>query len=43
MFGVHELEFKNPEKKIYQVFGSGYNNAYEKVYCQKSFEWHGEI
>lgn len=33
MFGVYKLKFEDSEKTIYQVFSSGYDNAYEKVYC----------
>lgn len=43
MFGVYKLEFKDSKEKIYQMFGPGYDNAYEKVYRQESFKWHGKI
>lgn len=40
---MHKLKFKDSKEKIYQVFGSGYDNTYEKVYCQKGFKRHGKI
>lgn len=43
MFGVHKLKFEDFKKEIYQVFSSGYDNAYEKIHCQKGFKRHGEI
>lgn len=43
MLGVYKLEFKNLKKKVYQMLGSSYDNAHEKVYCKEGFEWHGKI
>lgn len=43
MFGVYKLEFKDPKEKVYQMLSSSYDNAYEKIYCQESFERHGKI
>lgn len=43
MFGMYECQFKDFKKKIYQMFGSGYNNTYEKVYRKEGFEWYGKI
>lgn len=43
MFGMYKFEFKDAKEKIYQMLGSSYDNAYEKVYCQEGFEWHGKI